>query len=161
MPEQDTVVPFSLGGVTPGPEEWGPHVLQNEHLSFLLFDAIRGNEAGADRSAGTAIVTINGCLSTRFGYPNDEALGGHPLYRRGLRHYRIFEVLNSSWISTMAEQNRLCFPHSDIFASDRHWIFTFQDSTFECVAKSLELEVSNTPFRELFQSICERFLPGK
>jgi hypothetical protein len=38
------------------------------------------------------------CYIMKFGYPNDEALSGHPLYEKGLRRYGLFEVLNSSWI---------------------------------------------------------------
>jgi len=33
----------------------------------------------------------------KFGGPNDEALGGHPLYERGLGRYGVYEVFNSSW----------------------------------------------------------------
>ena len=72
--------------------------------------------------------------SLMFGYPNDEALGGHPLYDKGLRHYRVYEVQNSSWITLIKQTNEKSFPgKSQIFDGDRHIIITFQDSTFECL----------------------------
>jgi hypothetical protein len=33
----------------------------------------------------------------KVGYPDNEALPGHPLYSKGLRHYGRYEVLESSW----------------------------------------------------------------
>jgi hypothetical protein len=69
-----------------------------------------------------------------FGYPNDEALPGHPLYGQGLGYYGIYHVRNSSAIAALASQNEISFPGSKhLFDNDRHLIITFQDNTFECV----------------------------
>jgi hypothetical protein len=75
----------------------------------------------------------------KFGYPNDEALPGHPLYSRGLRNYGIFEVLNSTWRKMLADQNVVSFPNPKPSArSSRHFVVTFHDSTLECIAESIE-----------------------
>jgi hypothetical protein len=69
-----------------------------------------------------------------FGYPNDEALGGHPLYQRGLRFYQPHLIGNSSTIERFHRQNLVSFPDTGNLWSDcRHLIFTFKDETFECV----------------------------
>lgn len=68
----------------------------------------------------------------RFGYPNEEALEGHRLYRRGLRRYSGFEVCNSSWIDAMEKQNQVHHLHNkQLYSGLRHFIFTFHDSTLE------------------------------
>lgn len=41
------------------------------------------------------------CRAHYFGAPNDETLHGHPLYKRGLKHYAIAEVRNSSWLRSL------------------------------------------------------------
>lgn len=71
----------------------------------------------------------------QFGFPNDEALGGHPLAKRGLQFYSVHRVENSTWIDELERRNSVHPRHSKAdFMKDRvHYIFTFQDSTLECV----------------------------
>ena len=76
-------------------------------------------------------------MVARFGYPNDEALPGHPLYPE-LRYYTVHEVLEPSWRKRIIEQNQVKFPLTPPhYARFRHSIITFQDSTFECLAQDL------------------------
>lgn len=75
-----------------------------------------------------------------FGWPNDEVLDAHPLYHRGLGYYGAFEVLDSSWLREMVEGNRRHRHHKDeLFLGLRHFIITFHDETFECIASSYEV----------------------
>jgi hypothetical protein len=74
------------------------------------------------------------CNYVVFGAPNDEALNGHPLYSRGLKFYSVHEVLHSSTIEMLVRRNSVHPRHDpDLFQDMRHYIFTFQDSTLECV----------------------------
>src|SRR4051794_7393571 len=55
-------------------------LLQTEYAAILTFRAVW---VGADRKredAGYGIVELDLCSITKFGYPNDEAWPGHPLY---------------------------------------------------------------------------------
>ena len=72
----------------------------------------------------------------KFGSPNDEALGGHPLYKNGLKFYSVHEVKNSTWVQELEKQNSVHPQHDkQSFLKDKkHYIFTFHDSTLECVA---------------------------
>ncbi|NIS66192.1 MAG: hypothetical protein GTO05_13740 [Gemmatimonadales bacterium] len=77
-----------------------------------------------------------------FGPPNDEALHGHPLASRGLRHYSVSEVINSSWVHSLERMNSVHPQHRpERFGSYRHYIFAFHDSTFECVAEGFEVKL--------------------
>lgn len=154
--KHDVVVRFDLGFQTEAAVS-GPLLLQTEYDAFLTFNAVRINASGKYDTAGIGIIEFKGCSSTKFGYPNDEALGGHPLYKRGLKAYGVFEVLGSSWIRQMTEQNRICFPHT-VDSKERHFIFTFHDSTFECIADSYVATLSIEPYQQIFKKIAERVL---
>jgi len=82
-----------------------------------------------------ALLKFENVLQYRFGYPNNEALEGHPLYQFGLKHYDFFAVENSPLIGEIEKQNR-CHPQHrpGIYAKFRHWIITFHDETLEVIA---------------------------
>jgi hypothetical protein len=82
-----------------------------------------------------AVVHFPLCSVFTFGAPNDEALAGHPLYGKGLKFYSIHRVENSSWISELERRNSGHPSHDrERFLEDKmHYVFTFHDSTLECV----------------------------
>lgn len=82
-----------------------------------------------------AVIRFPLCSVFTFGSPNDEALSGHPLYGRGLQFYSVHRVESSSWIDLLERRNSVHHNHSrDRFLEDkRHYVFTFHDSTLECV----------------------------
>src|SRR6266540_3349773 len=71
-----------------------------------------------------------------FGSPGDESLDGHPLYKHGLEFYRVHEVEDSSWITELEKRNSVHPRHdkASFLKDKRHYVFTFHDSTLECVA---------------------------
>lgn len=77
-----------------------------------------------------AVVRFKGGYLHLFGPPGDESIFEHPLYDRGLSPYSAFEVFDSSWVREVEEGN----------IPIRHFIFTFHDSTFECLAQGYEVE---------------------
>ena len=146
----DQVVPLSIG-VLPVTDVPSPILLQNEYDAYLVFDA---HSEVPSVPAGTAIVRLQGCLITRFGYPNDEALGGHPLYPRGLGFYGVFEVQNSSWIAQLQEQNHRCFPEHKM-PRRRHVAITFHDNMFEGIAHSVHASLTNEDRRSVLGKITQ------
>ena len=130
----------------------GAAVLESEISTFLIFNAKDRDY----RSIGVAVVEIAHCIATQFGYPNDEALPGHPLSSLGLRSYKSYEVLNSPWLRTIAIQNKKCFPNYDYAKGRRHFIFTFHDSTFECIGEDLKLTISQEVNGEILRGLTKR-----
>jgi hypothetical protein len=63
----------------------------------------------------------------RLGPPGDLDLEIHPLASQGLNGYSVHEVMNSS----LAAEISAVASHGP---APRHFVITFQDSTFECVA---------------------------
>lgn len=77
-----------------------------------------------------------------FGDPNDEVLNGHPLYERGLSFSRVYEVIHSSWIRQLEKINSV-HPNyvPNVNSKLRHFIFTFKESTFECLAREFTVRI--------------------
>jgi hypothetical protein len=99
--------------------------------------------AGTTVDDRVALVTFRSARAHFFGPPNDEALAGHPLARRGLDFYDCFEVTDSSWIRRLERANRVHPQHSpELYAGDRHFVITFHDSTFECIARRASAELT-------------------
>jgi hypothetical protein len=130
---RDEVVQLSPGwNVDPGVPD--PILVQREDSAAILF------HIAPDRD--TVLVVFEGCLIARFGYPNDEGLGTHPLYAKGLAFYACQEVLDSSWPAELGVQQ---------WAQNlRHFVITFHDSTFECLADDIRWEpVIGSPIEAL------------
>ncbi|MEZ6233795.1 MAG: hypothetical protein R3B68_06360 [Phycisphaerales bacterium] len=136
-----------------------PIVLSDEDRTMLAyavrvphpaFDGTNPRSVSPDDADLTyAIIEFDGG-SVLFGYPNDEVLGGHPLFERGLRFYGAFEVVQTSWIRGLDRRNRIVYPDRSVFEGERHIILTFHDSTFECLTRSWTIHESMTsPRREV------------
>jgi hypothetical protein len=70
----------------------------------------------------------------------DEAFAGHPLASRGLHPYGAFEVSHSSWIRRLEKMNSVHPRHRpEAFGKRRHLVFSFHDTTFECVCDGFEV----------------------
>jgi hypothetical protein len=100
-------------------------------LSYLLRDG-----------EGVVIVDFQASRAHSLGSPNDETLHGHPLARTGLTSYAVFEISNSPWIEVLRQigsVHRLY--NAKRFAQLKHYIFTFHDCTFECIAEGLTFRI--------------------
>jgi hypothetical protein len=137
-----------------------PVVLATEHslvVSFFLEDSPVDWDGTTVRVLGpdspgepAAVVRFHGPYAHFFGPPNDEALSGHPLAKRGLHPYGAFEVLHSSWVRALERMSSVHPYHRpERFAEYRHFVLSFHDSTFECVAKSYSHELGQGPLDEL------------
>ena len=129
-----------------------PMVLSGEHhlhLAYYLEEAVAGWDGSSVRIVSEdtqgepcALVRFSRAYAHMFGPPNDEAFHGHPLEARGLRPYAAFEVQHSSWIRQLERMNSVHPYHEPKhFASFKHFVFAFHDTTFECVAQGFELSV--------------------
>lgn len=136
-----------------------PVVLGNE-LSLVLAYLVENRPSDWDGSSvrvvdmdsPRAVARVKFAKPHAFtlGPPNDEAFSGHLLANRGLHPYGAFEIQDSSWIDQLREMNSVHPQHRDeVFDGYRHFIFTFHDSTFECVAEALSAEVVGGPLSQV------------
>jgi hypothetical protein len=108
-----------------------PAVTADEMSLFLRY------YTSADK---VAVVYFPTYRDITFGSPNDEALNGHPLWGRGLRFYSVHFVENSSWVGLLEQRNSVHPSHDRkwFLKNKKHYIFTFHDSTLECVVDERE-----------------------
>jgi hypothetical protein len=101
------------------------------YCTYYLPDA--GNFTG---NGQIAVLRFSGVLHFRMGQPNDEVLGGHPLYKAGLGFYGFFRVLHSPLIAEIEERNAVHRQHQPgIYSKFNHWIATFHDETLEVISR--------------------------
>ena len=104
-----------------------------------------------------AIISFERCSSTMFGPPNDEAFSGHPLYTKGLRPYSAFIIENSSWLRNLIEMNSVHPYHNETYFNDlKHFVLSFHDSTFECIAESFSIEIVNDTISNVINLMKEK-----
>lgn len=132
----------------PKPEPGGPCplVLANEHslvISYLLPASSPFDAGPTERFAFLRFLRPHMHL---FGAPNDEVLQGHPLWGRGLGFYGAFMVQNSSLVRRLETMNSVHERHDPKkFKELKHYVITFHDSTFECVANGVTASIENIP----------------
>lgn len=143
----EVIVPVEWG-YRPEAAVSGELLLAVEGTAWLLFNAVALQSDGLYKYVGTATVNFSRCQATRFGYPNDEGRFADPVLRNLPGGYGIFEVRGSSWIASLLGN------HSE--GSYRHFIVSLHDSTFECIAKDVLLQVTRGPFETALQHITAR-----
>jgi dienelactone hydrolase len=118
---------------------------------------------GPESEEPAAIVFFPSFTAFTFGGPKDEALHGHPLHGRGLEPYGAFEVKRSTWISELEQMNSVHERHDPRrYARLRHFVFTFHDTPFECVAQAFDVYVTGGSHAALLvemQSLLRREIP--
>lgn len=89
-----------------------------------------------------AVVRFSMVYAHMFGPPNDEAFPAHPLASRGLYPYAAFEIVHSSWLRSLEKMNQIHPYHRpERFLRYKHFILSFHDTTFECLAESFDVSL--------------------
>lgn len=144
-----------------------PHVVSSGSRTYLIYlvsqrdpnwDGSYANVVtpSAPEKESIAVVRFDECLIYKFGAPNDEALGGHPLYGRGLVAYRAHTVERSRWIGEQEKINSVHPQHRPGWETRfRHYLLTFHDEMFECVARDHSVKTTVATFTEALQE-CAR-----
>ena len=133
--EQDKLVLLQAVPM-PSPDASDPLVFASERRVLLVYRIAPSDfeQFGpfSDDEEPFCLVHFTGAAFHQSGPPNDEELGSHPLAASGLRWYSAYECLNPTLVGELwsAPANPVAL---------RHFIFTFRDSTFECVAADCDL----------------------
>jgi len=122
-----------------------PLILCDEHkLSLLYYYEKDANDNSVQKDlpsernkndTGVAVVSFKNVFIHKFGFPNDEALNAHPYYSLGLTSYSMFELHQSDWVDRIVKLVAV-----NGHRSLKHYIITFKDSTFECIAKDVAID---------------------
>ena len=105
-------------------------VILTQHGAYLLLEKIDNN---------VHALYFSSQHDCKYGGPNDEAHGGHPLAKYGLGFYGLYVVENSPWIQEIMIANRVHPKHSDsMFSHYKHYIACFKDVKFESVCREIK-----------------------
>ncbi|MGH9767709.1 MAG: hypothetical protein ACREAB_09785 [Blastocatellia bacterium] len=143
-----------------------PIVLSDEFVTIVAFylqnrpddwdgTSIRiiGKETESEQ---LALVKFSFCYASIFGPPNDEAFTGHPLADRGLEPYGAFVIESSSWIRRLEQMNSVHPYHKpESFWARKHYVLSFHDSTFECVADGYTVELHQSSLKKILPRMME------
>jgi hypothetical protein len=100
-----------------------------------------------------ALITFTRPKAHMFGPPNDEAFSGHPLASRGLKPYSVSEIRNSSWLRHLERMNAVHPYHKpELFLDYHHFVFSFHDTTFECISKGFQVSIHHGSVAEVIRS---------
>ena len=130
MPSSD-VVEVLKDWPQPGTGNTGPRICTGECPLVIAYPL---------PSERIAVIEFPVYLWMVYGLPNDETLQSHPLYAKGLKFYSVHRISNSSRLAAIEAANAVHPRHdADAFPKDKeHYVFTFQDSTLECIVVSGE-----------------------
>lgn len=145
-----------------------PHVVSNGYRTFLIYYIGENHPVWKSQSHEitdlhtehhdlTALVEFKNCYNYKFGGINDEVINGHPLYEHGLEAYEAHKIENSTWLN---EQEKINAVHSNyshsLWESRKHFIFTFHDEIFECIADGYHVEIFKGGIRSVFAEASKR-----
>ncbi len=136
-------------GVIPAPSGAGAVVIHAEEGRDCR--VVLGVLRLADKAHKVAIVTLERCMQSVFGYPNDEAYWHDPRGAGGNRPgYGFYEVLSSAWPGRLVAYNRHAFPDStpSHYSSLRHFFIGCHDASGEFLARDLNVEITDGSYEE-------------
>lgn len=114
-----------------------------------------------ERESGDAgIAEFLSCVSLRFGFPNDEAQHGLAMWPDGLGFYAAHEAAESAWLDELraiegVHERAPAAP----FATARHFILTFHDSTLEAIANEVVVVASAASVEQAVDVMATMVLP--
>lgn len=138
-----------------------PHVISSGYKTYLIYyvnepdpnwDGTYVNviNPSSEETVLMALVQFTSCYSYRFGGANEDVLHGHALWGKGLEHYKAHIVANSLWIKEEMRVNRVHeYFNEDRWMKKKHYLLTFHDELFECIAEGFNIEV----YRDTFSNI--------
>jgi hypothetical protein len=82
---------------------------------------------------------FRGVTQFTYGYPNDEALESHPLYKLGMSFCAFNLIEHSPYLVELGRANAVAFPGTENqFIGRKHFVVSFHDETLEVVCRDLE-----------------------
>ena len=83
-------------------------------------------------------------LKYSFGLPGNETIQGHPYSKLGMKSFSFYELRHSDFIESLQHIESV-HPYFDPekWKLYKHYILTFHDNMFECIAQDFEVRKEN------------------
>lgn len=127
-----------------------PTIFLNDNELLLAFYSDKESlfdfpqERNAVYDMGIYVLKFKRYIKCVFGIPGDETLYGHPYSKLGMKSCKFYELRNSDLIKSLQDIEKV-HPGYRIekWEGYKHYILTFHDNMFECVAENFEVKESN------------------
>ena len=112
-----------------------PIILSNDNELLVSFYGNKDSDIGEPHQRNTVydtgifILKFKSFLKYSFGLPSNETIQGHPYFKLGLSSY--------------SERSHPYY-NPEKWKEYKHYILTFHDNMFECVAEGFEVSEENT-----------------
>ncbi|MDO3644607.1 hypothetical protein [Mucilaginibacter sp. L3T2-6] len=122
-----------------------PTIIANDNNLYVTYNKMTSRscvtEENVQKKNKILVVKFNNCLQFSFGLPSDETISGHRYYGLGLASYAVYELLNSDLIDELKHIEAVHpYFNNEKYETYKHYIITFHEKTFECVAEGYELQ---------------------
>ena len=122
-----------------------PIIISNDNELFIAFYVDKqkavseSQEQNSDNNTEVFIMRFKSFLKYTFGMPNNETIQGHPYSILGMESFAFYELKNSDLIEQLEDIDKIHpYYNSEKWKEYKHYILTFHDNMFECVAKKYE-----------------------
>lgn len=162
--EANAAIPASMGkatkydlGMAPHRDTAGAVIVLSEWGTYVTFP---------DQIAGTAVVELVGCRAATHSYSTNLGHDGRPYSYFGLKPGAVFEITHSPWLSQTEED--IAYANSRAAKGGhatntkqktkplKHFVFTFYDTTFQCIAENLRAKHYAGHFGDLAAELMHR-----
>ena len=127
-----------------------PMVISNDNELFVAFyanrqtDTVEPHERNMVYDTGIFALKFRLYLKYTFGLPSNETIEGHPYYKLGMKSFAFYELKDSDLIKQLESIEKVHPYYTPSKWIDyKHYILTFHDNMFECVAKGFEIREEN------------------
>lgn len=127
-----------------------PVILSNDNELFVSFYADKNDgldtpiERNTIYDTGIIVLKFKDFLKYTFGLPSNETIQGHPYYKLGMRACALYELKQSDLICHLQNIEKVHpYYNPEKWNEYKHYVLTFHDNMFECVAKGFEISEEN------------------
>jgi hypothetical protein len=107
-----------------------------------------GKECNSEGKEDIFVLKFEGCSKYSIGSPGEETLSGHPYYKLGLESGLFYELINSDLIESLKKNDSVHDSHNpEAYDKLKHYIITFRDEMFECIAHGYNVQKLENPNR--------------
>ena len=140
-----------------------PHVLASEGQTYLMYVVQEdSNWDGSSEKLSIALVDFIDCNAWKYGGPNVDVLSGHPLWGRGLDPNAAHMIAHSRWLAQEEKINQVHPQYNpDRWKTRKHYLLSFRDKTFECLASDYTIELFRASLEQVAQIVHKRLFASE
>lgn len=127
-----------------------PTIISSDNELFIAFYADRESisllpqERNTIQDSGIFALKFKAYLKYTFGLPDNETIHGHPYSKLGMESFSFYELKNSNLIKELQEIQKVHEYYNPLkWETYKHYILTFHDNMFECIAQDFEVRSEN------------------